>query len=132
MAKMQADTCINSVKQAGKPASVGFIHLIADFECATMIEDSDELERVLFEAAKKASNTPLKTSIYKFPVQGITGVMLLAESHIAVHTWPEDNYVALDIFTCGRTTNPHKALEYLKEVFRPQKVRVRELKRGKL
>ena len=64
------------------------IHLIADFKSPKFIENIAELKRVLLGAAKAANNTPLKTSIYKFPVQGITGVVLLAESHIAIHTWP--------------------------------------------
>lgn len=129
---MHMETCLNPLKApVEKTKTTGFIHLIADFESSQMIEDPKELEKILFDAAKKANNTPLKAAIYKFPVQGITGVMLLAESHIAIHTWPEDNYIAVDIFTCGRTTNPHKALDYLKEKFRPQRVRVREIKRGK-
>jgi S-adenosylmethionine decarboxylase len=108
-----------------------FVHLIADFVSPKVIEDADEIREILIEAARRANNTPLEITIHKFPVQGITGVILLAESHIAIHTWPEYDYVAVDIFTCGKTTNPYKALEYLKEKFCPQKVKFREIKRGR-
>ena len=111
--------------------SLNSIHLIADFfEPKYFVEDAQELEKILFEAAYAADNTPIKASIHKFPIQGITGVILLAESHISIHTWPEHNYIAIDVFTCGNQTKPNLALEYLKTKFRPKKVRVREIQRG--
>lgn len=119
---------MQELKQEAETAS--FVHLTADFETSNMIEDADEIKKILYEAAKAANNTPLKTAIYKFPVQGLTGVILLAESHIAIHTWPEHDYVAIDIFTCGKTTDPYKALDYLKERFAPRKVKVNEITRG--
>lgn len=106
------------------------IHLIAEFWGGKIIEDSREIEKILILAAKKSGNTPLKTVIHKFSPQGITGVLLLAESHIAIHAWPEWNYVAIDIFTCGNKAMPQKALEYLKEKFKPKKVQFQEIKRG--
>ena len=112
-----------------KKEEIKFIHLIADFKTSHFIEDSQKIRRILWQAAKAANNTPLKTSIHKFPVQGVTGVVLLAESHIAIHTWPELNYIAVDIFTCGQKTQPYKALEYLKTAFNPYKVKVRLIKR---
>lgn len=108
------------------------IHLIVDFIAPrNVIEDPSEIEKILFEAAKVANNTPLKTAIHKFPLQGITGVILLAESHISIHTWPEHDYISIDIFTCGKKTKPYNALEYLKERFAPRSVKVKEIKRGK-
>ena len=89
------------------------------------------MEKILYGAAKAANNTPLQVTVYKFPVQGITGVILLAESHIAIHTWPEHEYMAVDIFTCGKETKPIRALEYLKEVFQPKQVKIRHIRRGK-
>ena len=87
------------------------IHLIAEFWGGKIIENSRELERVLRLAAKKAGNTPLEFSF---------------------HSWPEHNYVALDIFTCGPKTFPEKALEVLKKKIKPQRVKVRVIKRGKV
>ncbi len=76
------------------------IHLVADFWFGKTVEDPKELETILLDAAKKARSTPLKFSVHKFEPQGITGLVLLAESHISIHSWPEIQYLAVDIFTC--------------------------------
>ncbi len=110
-------------------ASLG-VHLTADFFSPKFIEDPKIIRRLLYDAAVAANNTPLKTALYKFPVQGITGVILLAESHIAIHTWPEHDYMAVDIFTCGKNTKPVKALEFLRQVFCPKEVKIRHIRRG--
>lgn len=107
-----------------------FVHLIADFESPKFIGDSKEIKKILLGAAKAAHNTAVKISIHKFPFQGITGVVLLAESHIAIHAWPEYDYVAIDIFTCGRETKPYNALRYLENKLCPQKIKVQLIKRG--
>ena len=121
---------IRWVKQTKKLKYAG-IHLLAEFWYGKIIEDPKEIKRILIEAVKKANNTPLKVTIHKFQPQGITGIVLLAESHVAVHTWPEYNYVAIDIYTCGDKANPKKALEYLKKQFQPEKVEIKVIKRGK-
>ena len=108
------------------------IHLIAEFWNGKIIEDTKEIKKILAEAVKKAKNAPLEIVIHKFSPQGLTGVVLLEESHIAIHTWPEINYVAIDIFTCGEKAIPRRALEYLKKTFKPKKIEIKELKRGKL
>ncbi|MBN1913317.1 MAG: adenosylmethionine decarboxylase [Candidatus Omnitrophica bacterium] len=107
------------------------VHLLADFMAPkNNIEDTEEIEKLLFEAALAANNTPIKTIVHKFPVQGVTGVILLAESHIAIHTWPEHDYISIDIFTCGKNTQPYQALEYLKNKFSPRQVRIKEVIRS--
>ncbi len=108
------------------------LHLVADFWYPKNIEDKNEFNKILKEAAKKGGNTPLKTAVHKFNPHGITGIILLAESHIALHSWPEFNYLAVDIFTCGKKSMPAKALEYLKEVFQPKEIKITEIKRGKI
>ena len=115
----------NKTKYAG-------IHLIAEFWGGKVIENSREIERILIESAKRGGNTPLKVTIHKFSPQGITGVVLLAESHIALHSWPEIDYLAIDIFTCGEKAMPQKALECLKEKFQPKRVQIQKIKRGTL
>ncbi|MCU0666258.1 MAG: adenosylmethionine decarboxylase [Candidatus Omnitrophica bacterium] len=107
-------------------------HLIAEFWDSKMIEDPKKLEKVLVTAAVKANNTPLKAITYKFHPKGITGVVLLSESHIALHSWPEFEYMAIDIYTCGKKTNPLNALEYLKKIFNPKRIEIQEIKRGKI
>ena len=106
------------------------VHLVADFWNGKTIEDSEELKKILITAAEKGKNTPLKVSVHKFSPQGITGVVLLAESHIALHSWPEYNYLAIDIFTCGDKGFPDKSLDYLKKEFKPKKIRAKKIRRG--
>lgn len=106
------------------------IHLIADFWGGKVTENSKNIERILIGATKAAENIPLKVSIHKFYPQGITGVVLLAESHIALHSWPEFDYLAIDIFTCGDKAKPYKALKYLRRRFKPKKVEIYKIERG--
>lgn len=107
-------------------------HMLIDFWDAAVTEDPKELETILVKAAKFANSEPKKVAIEKFEPQGITAVIVLAESHISIHTWPELKYVALDIFTRGAHTSPNKALEYLKEVFTPERVETSHINRGKI
>jgi len=106
------------------------IHLIADFWYGKTIEDEKEIKKILIGAAKSGKSRPLEIIIHKFNPQGMTGIVLLAESHIALHFWPEFNYLAIDIFTCGDKATPFKALQYLKKKFRPKRVEVQKIKRG--
>jgi S-adenosylmethionine decarboxylase len=108
------------------------IHLIADFWGGKAIESEEELKALLERTVKAANANSLKSIVYKFNPQGITGVVLLAESHISIHTWPEFNYAAIDIFTCGDKTRPDKALEFLKSELNPKKVIIKRIKRGGL
>lgn len=117
-------------KKISKRKKYAGIHLIAEFWGGKCIDDSKAIEKILIMAAQKANNTPLKTVIHKFNPQGITGIILLAESHISLHFWPEWNYLALDIFTCGKKSMPYKALGYLKKIFKPKKIQIKKIKRG--
>ena len=105
-------------------------HIIADFFGGKRIENPAMLQKLLCRAARKGSNKPLEFVSHEFSPQGITGVMLLAESHIAVHTWPELSYIAVDIFTCGERSKPEKALKFLQEALQPKNILVQKIKRG--
>jgi len=105
-------------------------HLMADLETGRIVDDIQQVEDILYVAAKKANSTPLKVAVHKFSPHGITGVILLAESHIAIHSWPEFNYLAVDIFTCGRNGRPRKALEYIQKCFQAKEIKVQEIKEG--
>jgi S-adenosylmethionine decarboxylase len=118
-------------EKSKKQNSLG-IHLIADFWFGKKIEDPKKLKKILIEAAKKAGNIPLEFSYHKFNPHGLTGVLLLAESHIAFHSWPEFGYLAIDIFSCGKNAKPEEALRYLKKILKPKKVEVSIIKRGNL
>jgi S-adenosylmethionine decarboxylase len=122
---------VKSMEKKRKPLRRPYsVHLLADLEAPVFVEDPRKLKKILWEAALAANSTPLKTSIHKFPGQGITGIVILAESHISVHTWPECEYMAVDIFTCGKKSMPYKALEYLKTHFQPKKTKIMFIKRG--
>lgn len=112
-----------NIKHAG-------IHLIVEFWGGKVIESPKEIKEILITAAKKSKNIPLYVKLHKFSPQGITGFILLAESHISIHTWPEMNYVAIDLFSCGQKGKPYLGLKYLKSKFKPKKFKVKEVRRG--
>ena len=105
-------------------------HLIVDLWHATNLDDVDVVEEALCEAAKVAGATLLNVDLHRFtPSGGITGVAVLAESHISIHTWPECAYAAIDVFMCGEA-RPHKAVEVLRNVFSPETLTISEHRRG--
>ncbi|MBD3231275.1 adenosylmethionine decarboxylase [Candidatus Dependentiae bacterium] len=108
------------------------IHLIADFWNCKVPQNITELEKLLKDAAIEANSTPLELSVHKFEPEGITGIIILAESHISIHYWPEKKYAAVDIFTCGTKSKPYEALKYLKKKLKTKKAEVFEIKRGKI
>lgn len=106
------------------------LHLLVDFwECRGLL-DAEGIERTLREAASACGATVLSIMLHNFgDGGGITGVALLAESHISIHTWPEIDYAALDIFMCGRC-DPRAALPVLEAWFAPGCTRITEHRRG--
>ncbi len=107
-------------------------HLIAEFWQGRVIRNSKEIKKILTGATQAARNTPLTIKVHQFSPQGLTAFVLLAESHIALHSWPEFNYLAIDIFTCGQKALPYKALAYLRKKFKPKRVEIKEIKRGRI
>ncbi len=79
------------------------------------IDDEALLKRLLTEAAGRSGATLLSIHVHRFQPHGLSGVAVLAESHLAVHTWPELGYAAVDAFTCGDHVDPHRAVKVLEE-----------------
>ena len=105
-------------------------HLIIDLWDAEGLGDRDRIEQALIDAVNEAGATLLHIHLHTFSDGGgISGVAVLAESHISVHTWPEKGYAAFDVFMCG-DAEPRKALEVFKRAFEPGRVVVGEHKRG--
>ena len=105
-------------------------HLIVDLWHASNLDDLPVVEQALRDAADRAGATLLNVDLHHFsPNGGISGVAVLAESHISIHTWPEISYAAVDVFMCGNA-QPHRAIEVLKGVFLPGMVTLAEHKRG--
>ena len=106
-------------------------HLIIDLVRAERLDDLDHIETTLRRCVEVAGATLLHIHLHRFtPNGGVSGVAVLAESHISIHSWPEYGYAALDVFMCGRT-NPRRTIDVLKEAFTPKKVVVKEQLRGK-
>ncbi|BAV49213.1 hypothetical protein MesoLj113a_06920 [Mesorhizobium sp. 113-1-2] len=106
------------------------LHLLVDFWECRGLRDAEGIERVLREAAAACGATVLSVMLHNFGESGgITGVALLAESHISIHTWPETGYAALDLFMCGRC-DPRGALPLLEAWFSPGSTRMTEHQRG--
>ncbi|MBL4629395.1 MAG: adenosylmethionine decarboxylase, partial [Roseicyclus sp.] len=93
------------------------------------LDDPVTIERAMREATEATGATLLHIHTHRFSPQGVTGIAILAESHIACHTWPEIGYGAFDIFMCG-DTNPHAAIPILKHIFETEDIQIRELHRG--
>lgn len=107
-------------------------HLILDlYECdQELLDDYDELERLLQVALNMAGANILRVFGEKFQPQGVTLLALLAESHASIHSWPELGYAAIDLYTCGDTTNTHKAAEFLKTKLKAKQSEEKELVRS--
>jgi len=105
-------------------------HLIIDMFGAENLDDEALMEKALEEAVNAAGATLLHIHVHKFSGEGgVSGVAVLAESHISVHTWPERGYAAFDIFMCGDAV-PAKGIPVLKSFFNPDNTQVAEHKRG--
>ena len=106
-------------------------HLIAELHGCSGLADIDLIETTLREAAQAAGATVLEIRLHGFgPGQGVTGVALLAESHISIHTWPEHGYAALDIFLCGRRHDLDRALTVVIDRLRSSSSEVKLIERG--
>jgi S-adenosylmethionine decarboxylase len=105
-------------------------HLIIDLWEAKGLDERERIENALIDAVTAAGATLLHIHLHKFEDGGgISGVAVLAESHISVHTWPEMGYAAFDVFMCG-DAEPRKALDVFKKAFEPGRIVVGEHKRG--
>jgi S-adenosylmethionine decarboxylase len=112
----------NGVRCAG-------VHLIVDLHGAQRLNDIDHIEATLRRCIEAARATLLHIHLHHFQPSGVSGVAVLAESHISIHTWPEAGYAALDIFMCG-SAEPDKCIPVLREAFAAKRVDVNEILRG--
>ncbi len=105
-------------------------HLIIDIVDGERLNDLEYIEQTLTDCVEAAGATLLHLHLHHFtPNDGVSGVAVLAESHISIHTWPECGYAALDVFMCGGA-QPHAAIDVLRDAFKPRDIKVRELLRG--
>ncbi len=105
-------------------------HLIIDLWGGERLDDLEHVERTLIDAVEAAGATLLHIHLHHFtPNGGVSGVAVLAESHISIHSWPEKGYAALDVFMCG-DAEPDRTVPVLRSAFKPTEVVVSDLYRG--
>ncbi len=105
------------------------VHLIVDLHGAQGLDDIDLIETTLRRCVDAAGATLLHIHLHHFQPNGVSGVAVLAESHISIHTWPEAGYAALDVFMCGKA-DPDACIPVLREAFKAKRVDVEEILRG--
>ena len=105
------------------------VHLIVDLHGAHRLDDIDHIEATLRRCVEAAGATLLHIHLHHFKPNGVSGVAVLAESHISIHTWPEAGYAALDVFMCG-STEPDACIPVLRDAFSAKRVGVNEILRG--
>jgi len=116
-----------ALKALGKALSVELYNCNRD-----ILNDVALVEQYLQEAALEAKATIVETVFHLFSPYGVSGVVVISESHLAIHTWPEYGYAAIDIFTCGTTIDPWVACHYLKDKFQAESYEAHEIRRGRL
>lgn len=121
----------NSIGVAALKQILGNQLIVELFDCdQESLKDVSTVEAVLLKAANAAKATVINHCFHQFSPHGVSGVVVIAESHIAVHTWPEHRYCAIDIFTCGDLIDNDSALTVLKEGLRCESIKVFKVKRG--
>lgn len=109
-------------------------HILAEFYGCnpSILDDVEKVEKFMVHAALEAGAEVREVAFHKFSPQGVSGVVVISESHLAIHTWPELGYAAVDVFTCGNRVDPWDACRFLVEKLEATDVDASEVKRGKL
>lgn len=111
--------------------SLGRHILVEYFQCEpSLLNDVSHIEKSMVDAAKAAEATVINSTFHHFSPFGVSGVVVIQESHLAIHTWPEYGYAAVDLFTCGDTVNPWISYNFLKEAFKADYGSAMEMARG--
>ncbi|ABR48800.1 S-adenosylmethionine decarboxylase related [Alkaliphilus metalliredigens QYMF] len=107
-------------------------HILAEFyNCdSDILNDHKLIEKYMTEAAEVANATVVTSNFHMFNPWGVSGVVVIQESHLTIHTWPEYGYASIDLFTCGDEVNPWLSFEYLKEKLKAEKTETEEVSRG--
>ena len=107
-------------------------HIVCEFSgCSpSVLSDVDGIHAMMVAAAHAAHATVRESAFHRFEPQGVSGTVILAESHLSIHTWPEKGYAAMDFYTCGEHTDPWLACEYAARALGAKSVLTTEFKRG--
>jgi len=107
-------------------------HLLVEYcECDKgMLDNIAMLETHMKDAVRASGATIVQSVFHRYNPQGVSGVIVIAESHLSIHTWPEYGYAAVDFFTCGSSVDPYKAFAYMKSALSSKESQVTEVNRG--
>lgn len=107
-------------------------HILVEFFGCTpeIMNEVSTIEEGMVDAAEKAGATVINSTFHHFSPYGVSGVVVIQESHLAIHTWPEYQYAAVDLFTCGDSVNPWVSFDHLKNVFQAKNYSALEMRRG--
>ncbi len=108
------------------------LHILADLYGveAERIDRVEDIRDLLETAVKVANLTKISSHYYQFQPHGATGVVLLAESHISIHTWPEHRLATVDVYTCGDPEKAHRAMDFIIDTLKPERVDRKVHRRG--
>ncbi len=106
-------------------------HFLVDFlSCdPEVINNLEKIREYLIMAAQLANATIMSDTFHRFSPQGVSGVVVIAESHMAIHTWPEFACAAVDIFTCSEKMDAQKAIDYLEKAFQAKNIKIKKIER---
>lgn len=129
---LQKKHCFFNSLKGGRELHALGTHLLVELrDCnPDILKDLNKVKDALVSAAKEAKATIIDVSFHEFNPFGISGMVVIAESHLSIHTWPEYGYAAVDIFTCGDIIKPEVAAQYLIQKFESKTPSIVEMKRG--
>ena len=107
-------------------------HIILEMWGCQNLNSVDVAEHALRDMVEALDVNLLDLKVYPFTPVGVTGMAIVSESHLVIHTWPEYGYAAVDVFTCGAPRDPEAAVDVLRQYFHPERVGVMEINRGQL
>ena len=107
------------------------VHLLIDLHGASHLSDIAYIEKTMRRCIEASRATLLHIHLHRFEPDGVSGVAVLSESHISVHTWPESRFAAFDVFMCG-DTSPEVCIDIMREAFEAERVDVQEILRGEV
>ena len=131
MAVMTPIGTTNAITETQQQAYLGR-HILAEFfDCDPNVLNNPALvEKYMLDAALECGATIVNKCFHLFAPHGVSGVVIISESHLAIHTWPEFGYAAVDLFTCGEQCDPKVSYEFLKRKFNSRDAKYSQLNRG--
>src|SRR5207237_10296689 len=115
-----------------KPMKAIGRHIILEMWGCQNLDSVQIAEEALRDMVEALDVNLLDLRVYPFSPVGVTGIAIVSESHLVIHTWPEHGYAAVDIFTCGAPRDPQDAVDVLRRLFNPERIGVMEINRGQL